>query len=177
MKENKMELLLHPIRFQLVQEFMGGEKLTAKHLAEKLPHIPQATLYRHLDKLMSSQILLVVEEKQIRGTIEKLYVLNGSMARMSQNDIKDLTKEEHMQYFMMFITGLTAKFKDYLQQEEIDFEKDGTGYTQASLYMSDEEFLTFVKELNEVFMKAYGRKPSPERRRRTISTIIIPEKG
>lgn len=84
MKENKMELLLHPIRFQLVQEFMGGEKLTAKHLAEKLPHIPQATLYRHLDKLMSSQILLVVEEKQIRGTIEKLYVLNGSMARMSQ---------------------------------------------------------------------------------------------
>ncbi|PEA55528.1 transcriptional regulator [Bacillus pseudomycoides] len=177
MKEKKMDILFHPIRFQLIQEFIGGENLTAKQLAKKLPHIPQATLYRHLDKLTTAHILQVAQETQIRGTIEKLYALNLSMASVSQKDLQDVTKEEHMQYFMMFVTQLMANFKDYLQQDHIDFEKDGVGYRQASFYMSDEEFQEFAREMSGVFLKAMERKPSPERKRRTISTIIIPERN
>ncbi|PHA01158.1 transcriptional regulator [Bacillus pseudomycoides] len=177
MKEKKLDILFHPIRFQLIQEFIGGEKLTAKQLAKKLPHIPQATLYRHLEKLTTAHILQVAQETQIRGTIEKLYALNYSMASISQKDLQDVTKDEHMQYFMMFVTQLTANFKDYLQQDHIDFEKDGVGYQQVSFYMSDEEFQEFIQEMSGVFLKAMERKPSPERKRRTISTIVIPEKN
>lgn len=172
-----MDILFHPIRFQLIQEFIGGERLTAKQLAKKLPHIPQATLYRHLEKLTTANVLQVAQETQIRGTVEKLYVLNIGIANVSQKDLQNVTKEEHMQYFMMFVTQLTASFKDYLQQDHIDFEKDGVGYRQASFYMSDEEFQEFIKEMSEVFLKAMERKPSLERKRRTISTIIIPERN
>lgn len=174
-RESKAEILMHPIRIKIVQEFAAGRKLTAKELLTRLPSVPQATLYRHIDKLVQTDILEIAEENQVRGTVEKLYRLNIGKANFTNNDLKELTREEHFDYFILFMTQLMKNFENYLEQEDLDFERDGLSYRQAGVYLSDQEFLQFIKELGAVFQKVITNEPASDRKKRIISTIIIPD--
>lgn len=171
----KIETILHPVRFRIIQQFLDGQNKTAKKLANELRDIPQATLYRQLDALVKAEVLTITEENQIRGTVEKVYALNVSAANMTNDDVKELTKEEHLEYFMFFTAQLTKNFEAYLEQDNIDFQKDGVGYRQVSLHLSDEEFLDFTKDMRAVYEKYVGYSPASNRTKRTLSTIILPE--
>jgi hypothetical protein len=172
-----METILHPVRFKIIQRFLDGQSKTAKILAKELKEIPQATLYRQLDTLVKADVLIIIDEHQIRGTVEKVYSLNLSAVNIANKQLKKLTKEEHLQYFMLFTAQLSKDFEAYLQNKDIDYEKDGVGYRQVALNLTDEEFLEFAKDLGKVYEKYVKNTPSAERTRRIISTIIIPEKG
>lgn len=172
---NKIDTILHPVRFRIIQKFLDGQSKTAKILAKELKDIPQATLYRQLDTLVNAEILIISEENQIRGTVEKVYSLNISAVSMASNDLKELTKEEHLQYFLLFTAQLSKDFEAYLQKNDIDYRRDGVGYRQAALHLSDEEFLEFVKDIGKVYEKYMKNIPSPNRTKRIISNIIIPE--
>lgn len=174
---SKIDIILHPVRFKIIQSFLDGQRKTAKMLAKELKEIPQATLYRQLDALVKADVLDITEENQIRGTVEKVYALNTSAVHMTNDDIKELTKEEHLQYFLFFTAQLTKLFEEYLKTEDIDFERDGVGYRQAIFNLSNEEFQAFIEDLKKVYEKYANNPPTPVRRKRTISTIIIPEKG
>src|SRR5690606_38684579 len=122
---NKFDMLLHPVRFRIIQRFIDGEEKTAKQLAKEVKDIPQATLYRQLDALVKADILVITEENPVRGTVEKVYKLNFQAVNLTNDEVKEMSKEEHLKYFMFFTTQLTKKFEDYLMQEDIDFEEDG----------------------------------------------------
>lgn len=171
----KVEAILHPVRFRIIQIFLGGESKTAKQLVKQLKDIPQATLYRQLDTLVKAEILIITEENPIRGTVEKVYSLNASNTILNNQDIQEFSKEEHLQYFLLFTAQLAKNFEAYLRNEDIDFERDGVGYRQVGINLSDQEFMELAKELSEV-LKKYITKPSaPGRTKRIISTITIPE--
>lgn len=84
-------------------------------------------------------------------------------------------KEEHFDYFILFVTQLMKNFEDYLKQDDLDFEKDGLSYRQAGVYLSDQEFLEFIEELGSVFQKVIKNEPASDRKKRVISTIIVPD--
>jgi len=174
-RERKIDILLHPVRLRIIQKFLGGDERTAKELAKLLPEIAQATLYRQLDTLVKANILIITAEKPIRGTIEKVYSLNPLEASITAKDVNNVSKEEHIQYFMLFTTHLLAQFESYLEKEEINLERDGVAYRQTAFYLSDDEFRNFVLEIAKVFQKASTHKPANDRKKRYISTIIIPE--
>lgn len=174
MLTEKAELILHPIRLQIIQT-VAGRSLTPGQIAELLPDIPQASLYRHLKKLSDGGILQVVGEKQIRGTVEKSYaLLNPAAAHLSQADLANATPQEHFQIFTTFVLGLLKDFATYLQQEKIDMFADGVGYQQVALYLSDTEFMQMAMELNRAMLPFLQNTPAPGRRRRTFSTILMP---
>src|SRR5690606_19043069 len=172
---DKIEALMHQVRIQIIQQFLDGGSATARQLAEKMPALAQATLYRQLDTLVKAEILAVTEQNQIRGTVEKTYALNGAAAVVSNEEAMKITKEDHLKYFMFFTMQLTKSFEAYLQKDMIDFEGDGVGYRQMAMHLSDAEFEEFTADLRDVFVKYIGNAPSPERTKRVISTVIIPE--
>jgi DNA-binding HxlR family transcriptional regulator len=172
---NKIETILHPIRFKIIQRFLDGQNKTAKILAKELKDIPQATLYRQLDALVKSEVLIITEENQIRGTLEKVYSLNVSSVSMTNKDINELSKEEHLQYFLFFVAQLSKDFESYLQKGDVDFERDGIGYRQIALHMTDEEFMEFLKDMGKVYEKYAKNAPTPNRIKRSFSNIVIPD--
>ncbi|WP_236692663.1 helix-turn-helix domain-containing protein [Aneurinibacillus tyrosinisolvens] len=175
MKESKADLILHPVRMRVIQALAGGCQLTTQQLIELLPDIPQATLYRHINKLLKADVISVAEQRQVRGTIEKVYTLPEQNGNLSREDLVNATREDHMRYFTTFLSTLQGDFSRYLQQENYDLLADGVGYRHVPLYMSDEEFHDFIQTVRTSFLKYAENKPAPGRRRRTITTIIIPE--
>ncbi|UFJ39853.1 helix-turn-helix domain-containing protein [Brevibacillus humidisoli] len=152
-----------------------GRPITARQLAERLPDIPQASLYRHLNKLSESGILTVVSEQQIRGATEKTYVLHYHNANLTAEELKHATREDHLRYFMTFLASLQQQYEQYLSQDTFDLQADGVGYRQFGLYLTDEEFTRFTEEIRDVIQRAAANEPSPDRRRRLFTTILYPD--
>ncbi|MCM3669401.1 helix-turn-helix domain-containing protein [Mesobacillus maritimus] len=175
MKESKADLILHPVRMRIVQTLINGKTLTAQEIGERLKDIPQATLYRQLNKLTEGNVLEVVAENPIRETVEKVYSLAEQSATLSETDVESWSKNEHREYFMKFISTVIADFEKYLTQPKFDMKKDGTGYRQVSFYASDEEYLEFLQTLQQGIQKLLENDVTPTRRKRTLSTIVTSE--
>ena len=77
MNQSKMKLILHPVRMKIIQSLLNGKNLTVQQLSQRAKDVPQATLYRHLNKLLEADFIQVVQENQIRGTVEKVYALKN----------------------------------------------------------------------------------------------------
>ncbi len=175
MTNNRAKLILHPVRLRILQAFTGDRHLSARQLCELLPEVPPASLYRHFQKLVKAEILIVVGEDPVRGAVEKFYRLDRQNAEISDAESAQLTPADHQQYFTTFVATLLADFDRYLQQEDINLRRDGVGYRQMALNLSQEELIQLVAEVSKSLQPFLANKPSPGRNRILLSTILMPD--
>jgi DNA-binding transcriptional ArsR family regulator len=175
MRSTRLEMMLHPTRMQILQALIGGRQLTAGQIGEELPAIPQATLYRQLGKLVDAGLIVVVDERPVRGTVERLYAIPQSDAALTANEVRSISKDEHLQYFLAFTTGLVRSFEGYIRQEHADPVDDGLRYRQARLQLTDAERAEFLDALLELVTRVAAHEPGPDRRPIVFTSILIPE--
>ncbi len=176
-KSNKADAILHPVRIRIIQCLaagVSGRRLTAQQIGSELPDVPQATLYRHLTRLVDADVVQIVDERAVRGTTERVFGLSQGGAQLGQSDIEGISREEHMRYFTMFLAGLLGDFARYLERSTIDLAADGVGYRQVGVYLTDEEFVEFRDRLNSAIHKALSNRAGPGRKRRLLTSIIMP---
>lgn len=169
----KTDLLLHPVRMRILLA-VSMRSLTPLQLAEELVNVPQATLYRHLNKMVQAGILKVVEERPVRGTVEKVYGINTEAIQQEGRDLMQASREEWLEMFTRFTLGLVRDFATYLQRDKVNYIEDKFSFRQAPLYLTDAEFMEMAGEIGQAIMKRLPNKPSPERQAITWTTIIIP---
>lgn len=172
-----LEVMLHPVRMQIMLTLAGSQGMTSQQIAERLSGVPQATLYRHINRLLKAGILVVVDQRPVRGTVEKVYTLNSAAeTRLGNEAISGLSKEDHLRYFTSFAVTLIDEFSRYLlRSKTVDFAADGVGYHQLVLQMSDEELADFSLALNKALLPFIQAAESPERKKRIFTTILMPE--
>lgn len=174
MTDRLMDCITNPVKCKLLLEIHSQGKATAKHLADTYNDMSQATLYRHLKKMLNDGILQVVEEKQVRGTVEKTYSLaydiNSNMETMVEENSGDL----YMQYFMQYIFGFAKQFQEYCQSPNINIKEDMTGFSLSPLYLSDDELTSLVTSISQIINAVKSNGPNPERKLRTIGVIVSP---
>ncbi len=175
MKESKADLILHPVRVRIIGLLAGGRHLSARQMVERLGSVPQPSLYRHLKKLVKGGVLAVEDERRVRGAVERVYGLAQGRAKLTAEDLAEASRDDHMRYFMTFVASLLDEFASYLEQQDVDLFKDGVGYGQVPLYLSEREFDDVAGQIRDVLTRAAANEPTAERRRRTFSTIVMPE--
>ncbi|GKU77309.1 helix-turn-helix domain-containing protein [Paenibacillus sp. L3-i20] len=174
LSESRADLILHPIRMRIIQTLVGGAQLTTLQISERMPDIPQATMYRHLNKLLKAKLIEVIEQIQVRGTMMKVYVLTSNGGEIPTQDLKMMSSEAHMELFMKFVASLIGDYGTYLQQENYDLEQDGVSLRQLELHLTDEEYMELLQGMRAQMAKHIENKPTNERRRRNIVTMVIP---
>ncbi|MCL2403112.1 MAG: hypothetical protein FWC86_02605 [Coriobacteriia bacterium] len=179
-KESKMATdkllgyLTNPVTNILILEIHGQGQATAKSLAQKHPNIPQATLYRHLKKMVSDDVLKVVEERQIRNVVEKVYALAIDLEADIEDMIASNSGETYFKLFQQFSIGLLKEFKAYTDQEEINLRADGSGFRVTSFYASLDELKELSAKINEAIQPYKDAEPSPDRKARSVAVIFTP---
>ena len=168
------ELLLHPIRLRIVQALLGERTLTTADLRAVLPDVPPATLYRQIAALVEGEVLEVAAERKVRGTFERTYRLRAENASVGPDDASGLSADQHRQAFLTFVASLLADFDRYLDRDDVDLGRDGVGFRQVAMHLSDEEFQDFLNDLRQVLLPRLANQPEPGRTRRILSTIVMP---
>ncbi|MNB72903.1 hypothetical protein D3C75_194990 [compost metagenome] len=174
MSESRADLLLHPVRMRIVQALLNGRRRTTRQLVAELEDIPQATMYRQLNKLLKAGMLQVAEEIKVRGAVEKVYYLAVGAEDATPADTTERARDEHMALFQKFMSSLVGDFSAYLKQEQYDLARDGVSMRQAQLYLTDEEYAQLLSEIRGAMQKYAGNEGDGGRRQRVISTVVIP---
>jgi hypothetical protein len=116
----------------------------------------------------------VVAERRVRGAVERTYTLRQFAARITPEEAKRMSAEEHAQAFMVFVAGMLADADRYLAADRPDPARDGADYRVGALWLSDAEFAELLHDLAIVFQPRLGNAPAPERKRRMVYTVFLP---
>lgn len=159
------EIVMNPVRQRIFQYFLLHETGTVKEVKKALPDVPNASLYRHIKILADNSILIVVDENRIRGTVESVYQLNKEALA---------TEDESGNAVQMALLSICASFARYFSNGNVDPKKDMQLLTNCTLLLTDEEFMSFLSEINEIALKYMKVEPAGNRKTRQITLISAP---
>ena len=174
MNQAKEDLLLHPVRLRLILA-VGGRRVTAQQLANELPDIPQATLYRNINLLANAGILSVVHERRVRNTFERTYALAEKDLSLSVDDLQDAQPEDHVRLFTQFLGQLLGYFARYIRHGSIDYVQDQVVFRMIPVYFSAAERQAFTQAFNAALLPYLKNEPAPERRRVILGLVSVPD--
>ncbi|MGW0578050.1 helix-turn-helix domain-containing protein [Streptomyces sp. NPDC002920] len=170
------DVLLHPVRMRILQSLFDADPLTTAQLRERLPDIAPATMYRHIAVLTEAGVLEVVDEKRVRGTVERSYRVCKEEAVVDPAARAAMTREDHLRAYTTFAASLMADFDRYLAYEDADPNADGVVYRQAAVWLTDEELTALVEEIETSVLARVGHARDSGRVRRVISLVVVPDK-
>lgn len=121
-------LLTDPFKLKLVERF-ATEPRTTKQVAdlmgEKAPK-----LYRHVDALIEAGLLVLIEEKPKRGTIERYYQTIAQRFELDPDLFQGSNAEQHLDESMQLVRQL---FRDTEQEMTSLDLSEATAYAQEGL--------------------------------------------
>lgn len=159
-----IKILSNPVKMQVMQYLQIHGEATTKQISEAIDDIPTPTLYRHINGLLKEEILLVKEERKVRGSLERLLILNkDKFTELENGSVADLAYQ--------FLMEIYARFQKYSTKPNADPRKDRLSMRTRILCLTDEEFDTFIQDIGAV-MDKYGKKTNGKKR--SISFISAP---
>ncbi|MBB6389719.1 helix-turn-helix domain-containing protein [Microbacterium thalassium] len=176
MTSSRSDLVLHPVRLRIVLECSSND-VTARELADRMPDVPQATLYRHISALADAGVLRVVSERRIRGGVERTFRVADGAAGLDSGDAAAMSADEHREGFAVFAGALISAFSRYLDLPDARPSEDPVGYRQVALWLSEDELRAMVAALSGALQPFLGNEPTPDRRRVLFSTVLMPDAG
>ena len=168
------DLVLHPVRMKIIQQ-IGGRSMTTTQLREALPEVRQATLYRHVAALLDADILTVVEERQVRGAIERTLALGERMAHVGHSELQAMDAAHLRSAFAMFLTGLSGDFESLITDGSADM-RGFVGFARAPLYLDANDLEKLQADLMAV-LTPYLQRENDGQHRISLATILIPDIG
>jgi len=168
-----LNLLLHPVRMRMVNALAGGISLTTSDLCSRMPDLPKATVYRHVDRLIRGGVFKVVGERRVRGAVERQLTLARDQARIDTEASRSMTLEDHRRAFTAATAALLVEFNRYLEDGDADPFGDGVSYRQFTLWMSPAERSRFYRNVRRL-LTALHTTPGKGRAPYLLSTIVFP---
>lgn len=162
------------MRLRIIQALIG-HRLTTADLARELPEVSPASLYRHLNRLVQGGMVSVVGQNRVRGAQQRVYAVALDRMEIKAEELRRLSREDHMGMFTAFIAAVLDGFQRYLTQDRLDLHADGVRYRQFVLHLDEDEFRRVLADVDDVISKAMVNPAGPDRRPRTFTNIIIPE--
>lgn len=176
MSESAAEILLHPVRLRIVLAF-GSEQLTTTQVAERLPDVAHATLYRHVGTLADAGVLEVVAERRVRGGIERTYGLVADAVQLGPEQATAMGKDELLRGFVVFAGAMIEAFGRYLEHPSANLREDPVAFRQAAIWLDDPERADLIRRLREAFAPYLQNEPTDDRERLLVNTVLIPDRS
>lgn len=162
-----IKVLSNPVRVQVMQYLQIHGEATTKQISEAITDVPAPTLYRHINALLKENVLLIKEERKVRGSLERLLIINDKLfTEIANNEIADTAYQFLMQLF--------TNFQKYSCKTDVDPQKDGLCLRTRMMALSDERYADFVKEIALTFDKYQQYEKEDHTKLRSISLVAVP---
>lgn len=160
------KLILNPARLRILQYIRLYGSVRTSDIVKYLNDIPRATVYNHVKILEENNMIEVIKENRVRGTIEKVYALKEYTTSMEGETFVALSTA--------FYVGLMQEMNEYFSRKEQDHKKDNVFFSSALLYMSDNEYENLLKSIADLLKPYIEQKPKSNLKLRKLSIISSP---
>ena len=169
-----LDLIIHPVRLQIVQ-LLSVRQMTTQEISSALPDVATSSLYRHLKQLLDSGMIAVADRNQVRGIEEKVYTLAQSPHISDPAVFMELTREEHLRYFVMYAAALIQGFSNYVHHTpELNPFTDRVGYTEGLVWATPEQIDDLGKTINTALLTLMQQGPGEGRTLRKVGLVLHP---
>lgn len=167
MDKDIMKIIMNPDRQRIIQYLIIHGHGTTKEIGSELSDIPPASLYRHIKTLHEHNCIEVVSEQKLRGTIERTWrLVENPMGEVSSQDVALLVQNG--------LLSLLTSFQQYFASENPDPQKDLLSLSTSTLLLTDEEFMTMMQKIGDIFNEVIYNQPSEGRKPRRLTFISSP---
>ncbi|ALP03924.1 TPA: helix-turn-helix domain-containing protein [Clostridioides difficile] len=160
------KLILNPARLRILQYIRLHGSVRTSDIVKYLNDIPRATVYHHVKILEENNMIEVIKENRVRGTIEKVYALKEYTTSMEGETFVALSTA--------FYVGLMQEMNEYFSRKEQDHKRDNVFFSSALLYMSDNEYENLLKSIADLLKPYIEQKPKSNLKLRKLSIISSP---
>ena len=173
MPNQKADLIIHPARLQILAA-LSDKPLTIQELDGMLPDVPKSSIYRHMRALIDGGFVEVHETRPVKGTLEKVFVVSQA-PHLTQEDFADLSTDEHIRYFVLFLVSQIQEFASYLKSSTAhNFYEEGAGYSVTIMNLSPEERIQMLTELQKTLLPFAKNAPGGMRTPHKLAIITHP---
>jgi DNA-binding transcriptional ArsR family regulator len=165
--------ILHVVRSRILTA-LGGRDLTPRDLAKDLPDVPLGTLYRHLNILLEADMIEVVGERRVHGTVERTFRVKEGASYLTPQDLSSLTPEDLTGIIQVLTAGVSEAFNKFAAKAERPYHQGQFSMVTQPLYLSKEENEALREVIRSTVAKA-DRSPGPGLERRVISFFSVPD--
>ncbi|MBV9262680.1 MAG: hypothetical protein JO324_00050 [Candidatus Eremiobacteraeota bacterium] len=149
---------------------------TTEGLAAVLNDIPVSTLYRHLARLRAAEVIRVISERPVRGTVERTYaiasrlaaaVLPAAAAQVPLAGVRATIRN--------FLTAMVAEVIKTVESRSFARTRR---HFHAALYateLSDEAYLRALGKISAAIREARGDSAGRKTRRFSFYVVAFPE--
>lgn len=166
------DVVMHPVRLRIIQQ-LGARQVTTADLRGALPDVPQATLYRHVAALVDADILTIVEERRVRGAVERTFALGERMAHVDHDELRQMDALELQQAFLTFLAHLGETFDRASATVDAEF-RDFLGFGEVPLHVTRDDLAAIQAGLGELLAPYLTNDGGPGRRTVAFATALIP---
>lgn len=161
---NLINLLMNPVRIMIMQYLTMHETATASEIIGSLKDVSRATVYNHIKILEENNLICVVQENQIRGTLEKTF------------SIKKTGEHSQSDYSMVinYLLNLMVDFQQYFEHTKKLMNEEMLFIDRSVMYLDDESYKNFFKEYTLLCKKYFDYECGENKKVRTISLISSP---
>lgn len=161
---NLEKLLINPVRIMILQYLTLNETATTSEIISNLKNVSRATIYNHIKILEENDLICVVQENQIRGTLEKVYSIKKNEGN-NNSDYASVTN---------YLLYLMVDFHNYFDNSQNEMNRDMLFVDRTVMYLDDKNYKMFFTEYEELCKKYFSLECDEINKGRTISLISSP---
>ena len=149
--------------------------LTPRQLSAYLDDVPLTTLYRHINLLLEADMLKVVAERRVHGTVERVFTVVESATYLSEEDRAQLTAEDITGLVGALTGAVQEVFHRYVRHAPLPPAQGDVSFLVRSLSLTGEQYQALRQYLLELMRFEAGQVPTDDGPRRMIAFFSAPD--
>ena len=167
-------LVLHPVHLRILTA-VQRRPLTTAQLAAEFPTIAQATLYRHISRLVAGGALIVSDERWVHGARERTYTVPPQGAYISREKLSRPPKREIISFFNQFLTLLSDGFARHVESPaKGKLHPNQVRFFVENLHLTGAERAALLDDICNLIERAARLPAGPGRQRQTLAHVSFP---
>lgn len=162
-------LLRNPIAYRILQHVAAHRISTTFEIADAMPDISRATVYRYCKRMTNSEILTIVSEEKVRGQTLRTYALRQVTIA------GDEKTNDYMAATLLFLRQAYTQYDAYFSKPGVDTKRDKLFMVSPDLVLDDQTYNELCDRLKALVLEYSEIKPTPGSRIRNLYLMSAPD--
>ncbi len=170
-KLSRLTVLLHPLRSRLFALLHRGPT-TVDELIRLMPDVPTGSLYRHLNLLVETDLVVVTGKQGVRGPKARIFSIGPEKGLFTKEEKSEVGPAEMAQLITSVSDAVAQAGYAWTAHPQFNLEVPGSAVAVSSLDLTEEQFQVMRQAVKSTWAAGIENANAPEPVKGTHKWIV-----